>query len=56
MKENKPDNKIYEALMVERETRQKFKKLKESFSSTKFNNTEFLEYLFELLDRQSSLT
>ena len=44
------DNKIYEALMVEKETRQKFKKIKESsVNPLKFaTNTQFLEYLLEL--------
>ena len=46
----KSDNKIYEALMVEKETRQKFKKIKESsVNPLKFaTNTIFLEYLLEL--------
>jgi hypothetical protein len=37
----KSDNKIYEALMVERETRQKFKKEKPQ----NMTNTEYLENL-----------
>ena len=37
----KSDNKIYEALMVEKETRQKFKKAKPENKT----NTEYLELL-----------
>ena len=42
----KSDNKIYEALMVEKETRQKFKNMKAIHSNVrKFTNTEYLELL-----------
>jgi hypothetical protein len=37
-------NKIYEALMVEKETRQKFKKMKPEDKT----NTQFIEYLLTL--------
>ena len=39
----KSDNKIYEALMVEKETRQKFKELKPQGQT----NTEFLKELMK---------
>ena len=39
----KPDNKIYEALMVEKETRQKFKEKKPQDKT----NTEYLEELLK---------
>lgn len=41
----KSDNKIYEALMVEKETRQKFKKAKPQGKT----NTQFLEELLKVL-------
>lgn len=41
-----PSNKIYEALMVERETRQKFKEMKPKNKT----NTQFLELLLSNKD------